>query len=172
MNEELRRIHRELEIPRNYEQTTSLSLQTTPSDLTSIGNDVYGRPQQLRANAAEAWFRMRDSALNDQILIEVVSAYRSLKYQVQVIQRLLDAGESIDDILTRVAAPGFSEHQSGCALDLTTKETEDSEEEFEESDAFSWLETNAASFGYYLSYPKNNKLGVIYEPWHWCYRTG
>ena len=116
-----------------------------------------------------AWQSMHDAAKQESIELMVVSAYRSFEYQVQVIQRQLAAGKTIDDILTRVAAPGFSEHHSGCALDLTTPGFEAVEEEFEDSRAFSWLMTNAVNHRFHLSYPRDNPFGVIYEPWHWCY---
>ncbi len=100
----------------------------------------------------------------------LISAFRSIEYQIQVIERLLAKGESIDAILTRVAAPGFSEHQSGNAVDLASNDTEVLEEDFDESDAFDWLMRNAANHCFHLSYPKGNDFGVIYEPWHWCFR--
>lgn len=170
MEEDLRKIHDRLGIASDYEQTTGLSLQKTPDDLISIGEDIYGRPQRLSAAAASAWREMQSSARDDQVDLLLVSAFRSTEYQIEVIERLLAKGENIEDILTRVAAPGFSEHQSGNAVDLTSSDTEVLEEDFDESHAFAWLMRNAAKHRFYLSYPKGNELGVIYEPWHWCYR--
>jgi hypothetical protein len=43
------------------------------------------------------------------------------------------------------------------------------EEEFEHSQAFQWLIQNAHKFGFRLSYPRGNKFGIAYEPWHWFY---
>jgi len=43
------------------------------------------------------------------------------------------------------------------------------EEEFEKSVAFQWLSVNAKDFGFRLSYPKENRFGIAYEPWHWFY---
>lgn len=170
MDAELRRTHRRLGIPANYESSSRLVLQVTPDDLVSIGCDIFGRPQRMRAIAAEAWSRMRDGAGDQGIDVKVVSAYRSVDYQTSLIERLLEQGQLIEEILTRVAAPGFSEHQSGCALDLTSEHAEPLEEEFEQTDAFKWLTRNASQFGFYLSYPRGNRFDVIYEPWHWCYR--
>jgi zinc D-Ala-D-Ala carboxypeptidase len=47
--------------------------------------------------------------------------------------------------------------------------TEDNLEDFESTDEYKWLEKNAKKFGFYLTNPRNNKLGTIYEPWHWAY---
>ena len=170
MNTGITEIHKKLGIPPAYVQTTLLAQQSTPTDLISIGTDVYDRPQRLREPAARAWTAMQQQAFLDKVEIQVVSAFRSIDYQVEIIQRLLTQGQVIADILTRVAAPGFSEHQSGCALDLTTPASADCEEEFENTDAFRWLELNASKFDYFLSYPRDNPFGVTYEPWHWCYR--
>ena len=43
----------------------------------------------------------------------------------------------------------------------------DVEPPFEKTRAFHWLKKNAARFGYELSFPRNNRRGVNYEPWHW-----
>lgn len=171
MDEELRKTHQRLGIPANYESSSRLVLQVTPDDLVSIGSDIFGRPQRLRAMAAAAWSRLHDAASDQGIDVKVVSAYRSIDYQTSLIERLLDQGQLIEDILTRVAAPGFSEHQSGCAVDVTSEQTEPLEEEFEQTDAFKWLTKNAPQFGFYLSYPRGNRFDVIYEPWHWCYQS-
>ena len=170
MDKVLRAYHAGLGIAPSYPDQTRLPFHESPAELREIGPDCFGRPQQLRPDAAMAWAQMKQSAATDGIALEVVSAYRSPKYQVEVIQRQLDAGQAIEDILTRVAAPGFSEHHSGCALDITTTGFEAVEESFEDSDAFAWLVDNAAQFGFHLSYPRNNPYGVVYEPWHWCYR--
>lgn len=170
MDHTLRELHANLGIPATYRKTTKLACFSAPTDLVSIGVDVYGRPQRLERRAATAWFAMRDHAISDGITLQVVSAYRSAEYQAEVIQRSLDKGEQIEQILQRVAAPGFSEHQSGCALDLTTPGFEAVEVEFEQSEAFAWLNSFAQRHDFKLSFPRNNRYGIVYEPWHWCYR--
>ena len=162
--------HRLLGIAADYESTTALPRYDVPENLVDIGEDIYGRKQKLRRDAARAWQSMCASAREDSIQLLVVSAFRSPDYQVEVIQRQLHEGKEISDILTRVAAPGFSEHHSGRAIDLTTPGYEAVEVEFEESDAFEWLMTNAERFAFQLSYPRGNPLGIAYEPWHWCHK--
>ncbi len=165
-------IYAELGIHEDYHRTTKLTqYRETPIDLVSVGLDVYGRPQQLRKDAAAAWFTMQTHAKRDDVTLQLVSAFRSIEYQAQVIRRLLEKKQTIEDILTRVAAPGYSEHQSGCAVDLTTPHYRDLEQEFEDSAAFQWLTQFAGEHQFKLSYPPGNDLGVIYEPWHWCFHT-
>jgi len=43
------------------------------------------------------------------------------------------------------------------------------EEDFENTDVFSWLKKNAQKFDFSLSYPRDNANNIIYEPWHWLY---
>ena len=45
------------------------------------------------------------------------------------------------------------------------------EEEFERSPAFAWLKRHASRFGFRLSYPRRNRHGMAYEPWHWCWHA-
>ena len=170
MDQKLRKLHASLGIPAEYYKNTKLAYFSAPTALISIGADVFGRPQRLEQTAATAWFAMREHAESDGIALQVVSAYRSAEYQAEVIQRSLDKGDQIELILQRIAAPGFSEHQSGRALDLTTPGYEAVEEEFEESNAFTWLTQYARQHGFEMSFPRNNPYGVIYEPWHWCYQ--
>lgn len=171
MQSDLRRVHQQLGIPADYGARTGLQLQVTPDDLVPIGSDIYGRSQRLRRAAASAWVKLRSNAAADGLDIQVVSAYRPLSYQVELIQRCLDEGEPISQVLTRIAAPGYSEHQGGCALDLTSPGYEAVEEEFEHSSAFDWLQSNAKTHNFVLSYPRDNPFGVVYEPWHWCYQA-
>jgi D-alanyl-D-alanine carboxypeptidase len=112
---------------------------------------------------------MRRAARHDGVELLVVSAFRSVEYQADVIRRKLEAGRAIDDILCANAAPGYSEHHTGRALDLATSGCPPLEETFELTPAFAWLEANAARFGYRLSYPRGNPWGIVYEPWHWAW---
>ena len=118
---------------------------------------------------AAAWQRMQHAAASDGIELQVVSAWRSVDYQCGIVERKLARGQRIDQILAVSAAPGYSEHHSGRALDLTTPGFEPLEEEFENSLAFAWLCRNAAHFRFALSYPRDNPHGIAYEPWHWCW---
>ncbi len=68
-----------------------------------------------------------------------------------------------------LAPPGFSEHHTGNAIDIGTYRIENLQEEFESTKAFNSLKENAHLFNFYMSYPKYNQYGFIYEPWHWCY---
>ena len=113
---------------------------------------------------------MHAAATDYGIELQLVSAFRSASYQLEILRRKLDRGQSIDEILKVSAAPGYSEHHSGRVVDLTTPGYAALEEEFENSPAFAWLRRNASEHGFHLSYPRNNPHGIAYEPWHWCWK--
>jgi D-alanyl-D-alanine carboxypeptidase len=138
-------------------------------ELRSVGLDVHGRDALLHPLAAEAWINMaREAALDGKTLL-IVSAFRSIDRQRQIVYRKRACGMSWDQILRVSAYPGFSEHHTGCALDIGSPISCDLSENFEETGEFRWLTENAAKFGFSMSYPRNNSSGVIYEPWHWMW---
>ena len=145
---------------REYEEATNL-------ELVEVGED--GREYRLIPTAASAWRDLKAAAREDGISIHLASAYRSVARQVEIIQTKLDAGIGIEEILTLCAAPGFSEHHTGRAVDIATPGSPELEEEFESTAAFQWLTRHAAGFGFTLSYPRGNAAGYVYEPWHWCF---
>jgi D-alanyl-D-alanine carboxypeptidase len=79
---------------------------------------------------------------------------------------------SIRETVKYVALPGYSEH--GCprrqALDFINEEGINGDgcpEQFEALAENAWLLKNAHKFNFVLSYPKDAKEGITYEPWHW-----
>ncbi|OOW68227.1 peptidase [Xanthomonas axonopodis pv. melhusii] len=156
----------------DYVQRTGLQLMAEPAALQFAGRDRFGRPLWLSARAARAWRQMRAAALRADIVLDAISGYRSHDYQLGIFERKFARGLTLEQILTVNAAPGFSEHHSGDALDLGTPGEPPAEESFEATPAFAWLCSNAHAFGYRLSYPRNNPHGIVYEPWHWCWSAG
>ncbi|QDA58002.1 M15 family metallopeptidase [Thermomonas aquatica] len=153
----------------DYADRTGLGLVAEPDWLAFAGFDRYRRPLWLRVDAARAWLRMRDEARRDGALLEAISGYRSHDYQLGIFGRKSARGLSLDDILAVNAAPGFSEHHSGLALDIGTMDEPPAEESFERTAAFAWLREHAGEHGFAMSYPRNNPHGIVYEPWHWRY---
>ena len=160
-----------LGVPRDYGRARELARVREPRQLVFIGDDTQKRPQWLAPQAARAWMRMREVAAEDGVKLQIVSAFRSIEYQLGILQRKLARGQGIEEILRVSAAPGYSEHHSGRALDITAPGFAALEEEFENSPAFAWLKQNARRFGFRLSYPRRNAHGIAYEPWHWCFHV-
>ncbi|QOY62213.1 D-alanyl-D-alanine carboxypeptidase family protein [Lysobacter sp. H21R4] len=171
----LDRLHRLLDalgIDDGYGRDTGLPLVAEPAELAFAGFDRYRRALWLRHGAARAWSHMQESALADDVVLEAVSGYRSHDYQRGIFQRKLARGQTVSQILTVNAAPGYSEHHSGCALDIGTPGEPPAEESFEQTGAFAWLTAHAADHGFRMSYPRDNPHGIVYEPWHWCWTAG
>lgn len=160
-------LHRRLGIPPDYAARTGLTLQPEPETLVTV---VGGgeRRHRLTPAAAARWAQMEAAAERDAVRLLLVSAYRSVEYQCGLIERKLARGLEIDEILRVNAAPGYSEHHSGRAVDIGTPGQEPLVEDFENTEAFAWLRRNAHRWGFVLSYPRANRHGIVYEPWHWA----
>lgn len=158
----------ELGISSDLVRSCRLPLQEEATGLVSAGLDVFKREQFVTPQTHACWQAMRSAAEKDDITLLIVSAYRSVDYQCQLIRGKLIKGQSIEDIVRVSAIPGFSEHHSGRAIDITTDDCKPLEEEFDETPAFEWLESNASKFDFVMSYPKDNPFKIIYEPWHWA----
>jgi len=161
---------RELGIPTAFVTQRRRPLYHECDDLVSIGVDVFGREQRLERQAASQWRAMVAGAGNDGVGLVAVSGFRSFDYQRKIIERKLAAGLTIEEIISVSALPGFSEHHTGRAIDIGTPGCPPVTEEFEQTPAFDWLTRRAQDFGFWMTYPRGNRFGVIYEPWHWVFR--
>ncbi len=172
LNHHIRQVLDELGITAAILARNPIPFHPEPTQLVvaEVGQD--GSEYQLIPEAARAWKAMKDAAREGGIVIELVSAFRNIERQADIIRAKLAKNMPIETILTLSAPPGYSEHHSGRAIDINTPGCEATEEPFEHTDAFRWLTLHAGRFGFTLSYPRANKLGFIYEPWHWCYQPG
>ena len=170
----LHRLHERLDAlgidETEYARRTGLPLIAEPDWLAFAGFDRYRRALWLHIDAARAWLHMREAAMRDGIVLEAISGYRSHDYQLGIFERKLARGLSVTDILAVNAAPGFSEHHSGRALDIGTQDEPPAEESFERTTAFAWLRAHAGAHGFDMSYPRDNPHGIVYEPWHWRFQ--
>lgn len=168
--EKLRALHDALGIAPDYGDDCPFSLCLEPEQLADTDPDMFDRPQRLVPEALAAWRRMRADAAVAGVELLMVSAFRSWQYQHDLIARKLEKGQQIEDILKVNAAPGYSEHHSGRAIDIATPDCEVLTVGFEKTKAFQWLEQHATKHGFRLSYPRDNVYGIDYEPWHWCFQ--
>jgi D-alanyl-D-alanine carboxypeptidase len=139
------------------------------NDLVTAETEQSGREFSLTPDTATAWHCMKDAAQQEGVELLMVSAFRSVQRQIDIIQEKLDNGASIEAVLEVCAPPGYSEHHTGRAIDITTPEEPELEISFENTQAFLWLTQNASIYGFSMSYPRDNQFGFQYEPWHWCH---
>jgi len=85
-----------------------------PRELTFEDYRIYVAP-----DAGRAFVQMAANAINDSVVLIVDSGYRSVDYQARIIARRLARGQSFAEIMTLVAPPGYSEHHTGRAFDLS-----------------------------------------------------
>jgi len=98
----------------------------------------------------------------------VTSGYRGYEEQEEVFASYLAEGDE-EYALKYAAKPGYSEHQTGRAIDVFTPgETTSS---FANSPVAAWLAEHAHEYGFILRYPegKEDLTGYSYEPWHYRY---
>ncbi|MBX6420623.1 MAG: D-alanyl-D-alanine carboxypeptidase family protein [Sinobacteraceae bacterium] len=163
---------RTLGAPANLVETRGLPLHVEARSLRCVGLGSDGRDKFLAPAAARAWLALRAAAQAEDVELLLVSAFRSFDFQFALIRRKLQQGRSLEEVLGVNAPPGCSEHHSGRAVDIGTRDCEPLAEDFENTPAFAWLQGNAARFGFALSYPRGNRYGFLYEPWHWCWQPG
>lgn len=135
-----------------------------PSDLVSVGNG-----QEMRSAAASALTTMETAASKQGINFYPYSGYRSYQTQVAAYNSEVSAfGNTKAD--EESARPGYSEHQTGWAVDLGTSGCQIGEC-FASTAAGKWLAANAYQYGFLLRYPEGfqNITGYEYEPWHFRY---
>ena len=116
--------------------------------------------QRLTPDTARSWRQMKHAASESGVDLLLVSGFRSIRYQVELFRKKLASGQHIDAILKVNAAPGFSEHHTGRAVDIATPGTRPLTEEFETSAAFEWLRKHAARFGFRMPYGRGNAFGI------------
>ena len=167
----LKTLHTALGIPRDYAVSRGLIRQPEARRLVSIGRAADdGRIVRVTPRTAGAWRRMNVAAVRDGVVLLPLSGFRSVRRQARNIRRKLAAGETIDAVLRLVAAPGYSEHHTGRAIDIGSPDDAGLERSFARTRAFRWLRRHVVKFGFRLSFPPKNPHGFSYEPWHWYFQ--
>ena len=128
----------------------------------------YGNNQMLTQETYNAFIKMFKAAKKEDLTLIINSSYRSYEDQEEIYNEYLDnRGE---EAANKIAAKaGFSEHQTGMAIDIQTYGS--NAKTFEEFDEFKWLKDNAHKYGFILRYPKDKEYltGYEYESWHYRY---
>lgn len=142
--------------------------QWAPTDLTGLSVSTTKSGLQLRQPAAEAASALFAAAEADGISLSVVSAYRSYDYQVGTYQHWVNQqGAAAADRIS--ARPGYSEHQTGLAMDVVGSDGACTLQTcFESTPAGRWVAEHAAEHGWVVRYPAGAEsiTGYSYEPWH------
>lgn len=104
--------------------------------------------------------------------IVIDSGYRPYLYQENLMKDLIE--KKGDTAYSSLALPGYSEHQTGLAVDIGFYKNGIYDNNFLVEDyieEFKWIKENAYKYGFIIRYPLGKKeiTGYIYEPWHLRY---
>jgi D-alanyl-D-alanine carboxypeptidase len=139
--------------------------------LVPIGTSRDGKITHLaRPDAVAAFRQMSEAAWAEKVGLHIIWAYRPPDVQAKQFEEAKRKRGPRQGIQW-LAPPGFSEHQTGWALDIGDQEQWQADDNplFAQAPAYRWLEQNAGRFGFELSFKPGNWQGVTYEPWHWRY---
>ena len=131
---------------------------------------------QFDARAIDQLHAMCAAAEQAGVRLVVISAYRTNATQTKLfnnkVNRVKSANpnlsdeEAIAEASTVVAKPSTSEHELGLAVDFNSVE-----DSFRDTKAYTWLQKHCNDYGFILRYAddKQDKTGIIPEPWHYRY---
>lgn len=139
-----------------------------PENLEPIDTAYARSGMQLVSEAKNAFEELSQKAKEDGMTILAMSSYRSYDYQVNLYNNYVETdGKQAAD--TYSARAGYSEHQTGLAVDVYNGVIPYTS--FEETEEFTWMQQNAYKYGFILRFPedKTNITGYQYESWHYRY---
>lgn len=135
-----------------------------PPTREALSENIYMQPE-----AAEALEELFAGAKEDGITLLATSGFRSYSTQKAIFERKLET-MSERAANASVAKPGYSEHQTGLAMDVEgqTSLGLGLVEDFGKTPEGVWLADHCHEYGFIIRYPegKTDITGYIYEPWH------
>lgn len=146
-----------------------LSEDYQPDDLVEISDTNSSRGGcKLRSEAAAAFEKLADAARDAGYSLLAYSGFRSYDFQNTIYNNLLknDTKENVD---TYSARPGYSEHQTGLAMDVCSKT--EIYTDYEKDEGCGWVHENMHKYGFILRYTEENSsvTGYMAEAWHMRY---
>ena len=164
--------------------------QTKYSELALTGSgelNLVGSTHKLQKEVFEAFTKMKKEALKEGILLQIVSAYRSINRQEEIWNRkfttYISEGnlpqQAIKKIIEYSTIPGTSRHHWGTDIDIIDSIQKAPkklliDENYSRGGSYSnlkiWMDNNAEKFGFYLVYDDDPlRKGFKFEPWHYSF---
>lgn len=131
-----------------------------------IVNKTYSLPKSynygLTDETLKAFNKMRNAAAKDNISLEIASGFRSYEEQ-ETLYKEYSAENGQKEADTYSARAGYSEHQSGMAIDVNGADFS-----MVGQKDMKWLEKHCSEYGFIIRFPKGKEsiTGYSYEPWH------
>lgn len=139
-----------------------------PENLQTVNKKYSSKTLQLVDYAKEAFEELSEAASKENYTVLAMSSYRSYQYQYNLYNRYVST-DGVEAADTYSARPGYSEHQTGLAVDVYNGKEDFTN--FEKTKEYNWMQDNAYKFGFILRFPKDKVLetGYQYESWHYRY---
>lgn len=139
-----------------------------PENLQIVSSKYSSKTVKLVSYAKEAFEELAAAAENENYTINAMSSYRDYAYQNTLYNNYAKK-DGYDNADTYSARPGYSEHQTGLAVDIDNKKEYFTN--FEKTKEYEWMQNNAYKYGFILRFPKDKVLetGYEYESWHYRY---
>lgn len=117
----------------------------------------------------EDYLKLVSKAKEDGFILIIDSGYRSFEFQ-KVVLELITKEKGEEYASKFVALPGYSEHQTGLAIDFAAIHDNVYDEDLLDEE-IEWLKNNAYKYGFVLRFPEGKEeiTGYAYEPWHYRY---
>lgn len=102
--------------------------------------------------------------------VMVVSGYRSVEDQERIYQDRVET-DGAEEAAKYVAVPGYSEHHTGLAMDLTVYLPDGTSHYLLDYAPAQWFRDHAHEYGFILRYPEDKAeiTKISYESWHYRY---
>jgi LAS superfamily LD-carboxypeptidase LdcB len=155
------------ELLQKYSKVYFLNEHYVPTSLVSISEKyVYEKnvTKEIHGKVISKLNKMFNRAMEDGVDMKILSAYRSFDEQNKLKNSYTVTYGSGANKFS--ADQGYSEHQLGTTIDVTTEKMGPNFSKFKDTDAYRWLKENAYKYGFIISYPENNSY-YEFEPWHW-----
>ncbi|EOT51403.1 MULTISPECIES: M15 family metallopeptidase [Enterococcus] len=149
------------------------------TDLATVGNYLVNK------QIVSDYEQLEQAAQQAQFPLVIISAYRSVDYQQQVLnagvqQRIANGmteEEALADAKKTMTEPGHSEHHTGLAMDIVDLDWYNSypsevlHSDYGQTKGGKWLASHAPEYGFIIRYPEGKEAitKIDYEPWHLRY---
>lgn len=139
-----------------------------PNNLVEMTTPYSKEGIYLVEEARDNFYKLVDKAKEEDLTIRAISAYRGYTYQKRLYDKYVEA-DGVDKADTYSARPGFSDHQTGLAIDVDN--TISSFENFTNTKEYKWMLDNSYKYGFILRYPSGKESITTYqfESWHYRY---
>ena len=139
-----------------------------PNNLVEMTTPYSKEGIYLVAEARDNFYKLVDKAKEEGLTIRAISAYRGYTYKKRLYDKYVEA-DGVNKADTYSARPGFSDHQTGLAIDVDN--TISSFENFTNTKEYQWMLDNSYKYGFILRYPSGKESITTYqfESWHYRY---